>query len=404
MVSAADFGVKPEGFVRPTVQDLIALCEQDQKATIDPNFDVSPDSPAGQLTGIYMNFEALAWEALEETYNSFDADKAEDASLTNLAALTGTPRRSASRSTVTCTCTLTAGTTLLADVNFAAVDGDPSSRWTPSADFTAPSTGTHDLVFQAERAGPTTAGANTILIIATPVTGWTDVFNTNDATPGINADDNPTLRTRRQEELTQGGSGTVESLAAEIEASIPSVISVLPLNNTTMFTDADGLPPKSYELVIWDGVSPPSGNADKIAQIIWDKGTAGIQSGGNTSGTAIDRKGNNQTVRFSRTTQKNVYVTYAIAARPGYVGDAAFKVAVALAANEGLPGDLREVFGGFGPDDDVDQYDLTLITANLGAKILSVVMGLAPTPVSNADILISKREIARFDSSRILVV
>src|SRR4051812_9511507 len=131
------FGVTPEGFVAPSVQDLLALIVADQLSGMSAQLDVSPDSPIGQVNGIYANYLAQAWEALAACYDGFDPDAAEDALLTMLSKLTGTPRAAATKSTVTVNVTLTAGTVLLAGTHFASVTGKPDVKFTPVADFTA---------------------------------------------------------------------------------------------------------------------------------------------------------------------------------------------------------------------------------------------------------------------------
>src|SRR3954470_4700175 len=123
------FGVTPEGFVAPSVQDLLALIEADQLAGVSAQLDVSPDSPIGQVNGIYANYLAQAWEALAACYDGFDPDAAEETLLTMLCKLTGTPRAAATYSTTPCTVTASIGTVLLAGTHFASVAGKPDVKF-----------------------------------------------------------------------------------------------------------------------------------------------------------------------------------------------------------------------------------------------------------------------------------
>src|SRR5690554_4177389 len=116
------FGVTPQGFVRPSIQQILDQIETDQKAEIDPEFDVSPEGPQGQINGIYARQLGIIWEAVETLHNAFDPDRAEDFQLTALAKLTGTFRRPATYSVVPCDVDADEGTELLSGVHFAHVE------------------------------------------------------------------------------------------------------------------------------------------------------------------------------------------------------------------------------------------------------------------------------------------
>lgn len=108
----APYGVTSTGFSRKTVQEILADIEAKQLSEISATLDLSSATPWGQNNGIFANEIAIAWEQLEVCYQGFDPDAAEGIQLTNLGKLTGTPRRAASYSTVTLSCTLDSGTVL----------------------------------------------------------------------------------------------------------------------------------------------------------------------------------------------------------------------------------------------------------------------------------------------------
>jgi hypothetical protein len=86
------------------------------------------------------------------------------------------------------------------------------------------------------------------------------------------------------------------------------VIQAFVFENTTMTTDANGLPPKSFLVVVWDGVSPLASN-NALAQAIWDHKPSGIQAAGSVSGDATASDGTLHTVHFARATQLRLWVT-----------------------------------------------------------------------------------------------
>src|SRR5262245_50528689 len=119
------FGVTPEGFTRPTVQEIKEEIQRDELAGIDPTLDVATDPVVGQINGIVAQQLGKAWEALETAYDAFDPDKAEDDRLRSLSKLTGTEPQGATKTVVACTITLAEGATLESGVHFANVEDRP---------------------------------------------------------------------------------------------------------------------------------------------------------------------------------------------------------------------------------------------------------------------------------------
>lgn len=410
-----DFGVTDAGYVLSTQQQLLALMVADELATISPTADTSSDSALGQINGVVTRQLMIAYEAQQVVYGSNDPDVVEGFLLAQLAKLTGTAKLAATPSVVVLTCTLTIGTQLFAGATLAAVDGNPASVWTPQADYTAETGGAQPVTFVSTTTGPNEAIPNSITVITTPVTGWTAVNNADAAQPGTNVETDPDLRVRREEELTGGGAGSVDTIRAKllklVDRNGRSITSVDMLNNVTDAIDANGVPPHSFEAVIWD---PTPLNNDDIAQLIWSSKSAGIQSFGSSSGTATDALGNPQLVSFTRVTQLPVYLAFGLTGRTAYPGDATFKANV-VAACSGIPLPLPPVPGlvapeetAFGVGDDVDPYDVVMNTAGLGALVTGLTMGFSapggtPTSISSTVLPIGTRQIAVFQTSQVTV-
>lgn len=407
-----DFGVTDQGYVLPTQQQLLDLMAADQKATINPNADTSSDSVLGQINGVVTRQLMIGYEAQQVTYNSNDPDVVEGLLQTQLAKLTGTERDGATQSTVTLTCDLDIGTTLLAGITLAAIAGNPDSQWTPKADYTATIAGPQPVPFVSVTTGPNEADVNTITIRTTTVVGWNSVINDiGPAVPGTDVESNPALRVRREQELQGGGAGNVDAIRAALlkinEPLGPFVISAQMLNNTTDFPDANGVPQHSTEAIIWDGPTLAVAH-DAIAQVLWDKGGSGIRNFGTSSGVAIDKLGNPQTVSFTRVTQRNAYIAVGLTPRTGYPTDSVFKASLAniCAGNEDPLTPVNAL--SFGVGDDVDPYDVVINTALLGAKVTGLQLSFAPivgTPgsIDSTVLAIGPREIAVFSSARITV-
>jgi hypothetical protein len=390
-----DFGIIPEGWRSKTLRDILSEIEADQRAEIDVLIDVSPQAPDGQRNGITARQFALGWELLGAMYEALDPDKAEDDLLISICKLTGTVPHGTTKSEVSCTVNLDAGTVLEPDVAFAAVLGKPENLFTPKESFTAPTTGNHTVKFLADTAGPVLAPAGTLTVIQTSIPGWNSVTNPLDAVAGSPADTNETLRARREAELSKAGSASVKAIRADVLAievdGVRQVQQCSVLENATDAWDfVQGLPPRSLEVVVYD---VPTIDNDLIAQTIFDSAAGGISKVGALSGDAVDEDdGTVYPTKFSRPTESLIYMTYDLETNSSYAGDTAFKAYIAETLN------ARHNMGA-----DVLWWTCMLASAFPGVtNVVSLFLGTSISPASSADIPISDRQLARFDTTRIV--
>lgn len=389
-----DFGVTPEGFNRKLLENILDELTDEQRSTLSPNVNTSASSPHGQLNSTFARQAAEGWEALEVAYHSFDPDKAEDDALIQLAKLTGTTPSAATNSRVKCTVNLDIGTTLVRDSHFANVLGNSAARFTIEADYTALITGNVDLFFIAEETGPVLANSGTLTVIATGPSGWNSITNALDAVPGELADDNDRLRARRERELAKPGSATAKAVQADVEGITIEggrpVQSCLVVENDTDIDGLNGLPRHTIEVVVNDS---PTIDNNTIAQVIFDSRAGGIGTAGSVTAAALDALGGSHTIKFSRPLERPIYLTYTIAYGAGYAGDLQF------ASNAVVSLDASNAQG-----QDVFQWICELAGRQSGVKNLNVTLGFAASPIGEADLSIAARELATFDTSRVVVV
>lgn len=396
------YGVTPTGFVRPSVEDILADIESDQRSLVSQHIDTAPETPIGQINGITARQLGMAWEALETAYNAFDVDRAEDFLLTALGKLTGTTREGATPSTVSCVCVLTAGTTLQAGVHFARVAGKPNVRFTPRANFTAPSTGSHTIVFQSEVPGPVAAASGTITVIATAVVGWSSVTNQNPATLGTVAEQDPAFRAKRETDLARAGNQTFAAIKAGLAALRNSgaawVLASETFENASNVVDGEGRQPHTFEVLVNTDISTrPTNWANQIAQVIWDNKPGGIipWSSTGSGGTATNEKGESVAVAFAHASTAPVYVSLTLTTVPGFTGTAAVKDAIVsqAAAAYSKPGS-------------------TVVALNLRSMALAVpgvidvptlTLGITPSPVGTGNLTFALRVVPLFDVGRIVI-
>lgn len=391
------YGVTDEGFVAKTLEVIRSEIEDEIRATFGDDTNTSSASVMGQLIGIMATKLREVWELAEAAYGGQYPDSAISRSLTMLAALTGTQRRAATKGTVECTVNVNPGT-YLPGALIASVSGYPDRRFV-NVDTVTNSGGVAanvtDITFECEEAGVVLANAGTLTVIAQAAVGWNSVTNPADATAGEVEETDVELRTRRELELASAGSTTADAIRSDILRLVTGVISCTVLENDTDDTDGNGLPPHSVEAIV---LGPDGYDADDdqaVADQIWATKAGGIQAYGSTSKTVTDSQGFTHTVKFTRPTDKNVYLEFDLTVDDDtYAGDTAFKEAVVAFGDDA-----------YGGGDDVIRARLIAAAFDVAGveDVAGLRLGFAVLPVGTANLAIALREIARLDTARIVV-
>lgn len=157
----------------------------------------------------------------------------------------------------------------------------------------------HDVI--AEEVGALPALAGTLIEIETTVDGLDSIFNRYDLTTGRDEESDTELRQRYLESLTVTGVGTLDAIVAAVKR-VQGVSDASGVENDTDTATTEGIPPKSFKIVVVGGQN------DNIAQAIWDTKPAGIKAFGSIFGTAYDLGGLEHNIYFSRPTPKYVFV------------------------------------------------------------------------------------------------
>jgi hypothetical protein len=161
--------------------------------------------------------------------------------------------------------------------------------------------------FTAVTEGVQTCEIGELDIIPRSVEGWDRVRNYEAFIPGTNQETDTELRVRRAASARAiNARGTDASIAAHLIEEVTGVTAASVTSNRTMSTDADGRPPKSFEVLV------AGGSDQDIAQNIWENQPSGIQSYGNTSVEITDGEGAGQVISFSRAQARYLWlkITY----------------------------------------------------------------------------------------------
>lgn len=437
-------GVTSSGFLAKTISEIREDFRAAFRSVYGAAVNVDSRARVGQFIDLLSDRLSEAWELAEAVSKSFDPATASGVLLDNLSALTGTTRAAAYASKVSVVFIGTAGTVLTAGrqvgvtgtsaIFSSSIGGTIAAApaWaatTPYAQYAivqssgalwfAPAAGTSGSVApngagptfvdgtvtwrrlgsgtafvtlpcEATQTGPLQAFAGAITTIVTPVAGLAAVTNPLDAVPGRNVETDAELRVRRGQEIGGIGSSPLEALRAEV-AAVAGVSNAIVFENATDAT-VGTIGPHGVEVLAEGGVDT------EIADAILAGKAAGIATFGTTSLTRNTSNGDPVTVKFSRPTAVNVWVTVTLSKIASvYPLDGDTQVAAAIVAF----GDTRAL----GQDVVSSAIAAAIFAAVPGVLDVSEVkIGTAPAPSSSATLVMSIRQRSDFDTSRCVVV
>jgi uncharacterized phage protein gp47/JayE len=381
------FRRKPYDAIKQDLDDAVRSA-----SALGPEVNTGSASVVGQLLAIFAERLASVWEALEDVYASQYREGASGAALTSACALTGTDRAAATATVVDCTVnvdpgTYAAGTLTAALASDATVTFTNTEAVTNSGGSAANVTG---VEFECTATGPIAANAGTVTVIASPVSGWNSVTNPLDGTPGSDEESDGDLRLRAFGELESNGAANAISLRADL-LELDDVTSVVVLENRTNALDVNAVPAHSLEAIVYGG-----DNEDIAAQILAST-PLGIWSHGSEDVDIEDSAGETQTIHFSRPTARNVYITVELTIDAAlYPSDGDDQIKAAIIAQ--VEADVQ-----IGDDVILSRVYPAVFSVAGVLDVTAIKAGFSASPSGTVNLSIGTREIADFDTSRIVV-
>lgn len=389
----SDYGISDTGFNRKRLDVLLGELNAEVKSIFGDNFNVSPESPDGQINGVISESNANLWEIAEEAYNAFNPSAATGNTLSNLVQLNGITRQAASASRALLTLTGSENTSVPAGSLVSTTDG--STTFVTEDTVVIPVSGSITVFASANTTGPITALAGTITQIDTPITGWDSVTNNANAVLGTDEETDVELRARREQSVARDAQAIIDAIFAEVKA-VTGVTQVVVLeNDTDVGPDPNGLPAHSINAIV------VGGDDQDIGEAIFLKKTLGATAFGNTSVQVEDDQGIPRDIAFSRPTEIPIYVAVTITTFDDYPvdGDDQIKQAIVDYANGDLIAGRDFSLG----DDVIWSRIFTPVNSVQGHTVDSLFIKTSSPADETDDIPIAINEISKFTIANITV-
>ncbi len=218
-------------------------------------------------------------------------------------------------------------------------------------------------------------------------------FNSDDATQGTDTDTDAELRIRREQELRARGNSPAASIAAKV-FSLDGVSEVDVLENRTAAT-VDTIPPHAFETVL----RRTTATDEEIARAIFESGAGGIEAFGSVLTVLADSQGISQTIGFTDATEIDIFADIAVTTNTDpalgavYPLDGDDQIAAALTA--------RGNTLGIGADVIAELIKCEAFQVDGVIDITGFDIGTAPSPSGSANIPITARQVANFNTANI---
>ena len=371
-MATIQYGVTDNGFVRKPLDVILSSLNNKFKAEFGANFDVSPESPDGQIIGVVADEIDQCWNQAQQVFNAYRPGATGGVGLDNICELTGAIRYVNTKTRVTVYCDGVSGT----NVPSGSVVSDGTMEFTLDTDVTLPG----DVTAVADEAGEYYVAPNTITkIITTGITGWTSVNNADSGTTGVLYEPDSALRARRDKTTAISSSATVEAIYAALSDLNLTYIRIRD-NDTGA---AIGAQPAGTIFVVVDG-----GSKNDIARRIYNAKTGGVPTFGSETISITDSKGYPHPIKFSRSSNTEIFVKGTFKRRAGAnisSNDAAKSLQEAMISylNTLQPGEDVVWSGLFKP----------LMDATMYIEVDSLFIGTAanPTRITSIELDIDKR-------------
>ena len=297
--------VNERGYYRPTYDELLAGRIAQAQELFGEDIDTSNTSPLGKFIRLSVQDLADAYEAQEIIYYSRFPHTATGQNLDRLMPFAGITRNPATRAEHTIKFTGTANHVI--PVGFLVGTTGEEEFYLVNA-ITLDENGVGSGTVQCTELG--TIGnvkLGAITEIINPDVDVSAIEHTDIVTVAEEEESDADLRARFDVAIEGSGSGTASAIRGAV-MRINGVRSCLIVENDSGVTDANGIPPHSFEAYVY----APATLNQQIGAAIFSKKPLGIKSHGTSGVNVVDVSGNTQVVYFSPVSEVAVYMKVSV--------------------------------------------------------------------------------------------
>ena len=391
------FGMTKEGFIPKRLADVLESLHTKLANATDPATGERPfvneeaDGIIMQTVDILAEEISICWEAAYLSANQYDPLNSSGVPLRGLVQLNGITASYGAPTQLTMELRGTSGTVIPEGSIITSEDGTQAVKTTAAAIIGG--SGTVQVTANYTVNGAFEPENNTIIAIQTPVFGWNGASNIGIVSVGALPDTDTELHIKQERATSATSYRQVDAIYSGI-INVPGVTFARIYVNSTTSTDSRGITAKTIAPVVVGGTN------ENIANVLRLKSDALARFQGNTTVNYTGNFGEVQAIKFTRPTEKDVYVDIDITftdtnlwPEDGY--DRIKKAIVEYAKYN------QDGTAGFPPGEDVIISRLyTPINTVLGFKINSVKIGFTST-TGTSDLTIAWNELAKFDEDNI---
>lgn len=295
-----EWGVTERGFHRPTYVELLDAIEYKARELFGNKANLTVRSPLGVFLRIFAWMLNILFSLMEDVYNSRFVDTAVGTSLYNLGKAIGLSLLPAQKATGYVTFVGTPGTVIPSGFLVKTIAG---LQFAVITEGRIEDAGSVILPIQAIDTGSDyNAAAGTVTEIVNPMDGVSSCSNSAAVDGGRGRETDEEFRDRYYQSVDYAGGVNADAISGELLQNVDAIYSVICYENDTDETNGLGLPPHSIEVVAYGGLD------EEVANAIYRRKAAGIQTYGGKSISVLSASGQSIEIRFSRPTTVPVYV------------------------------------------------------------------------------------------------
>lgn len=301
------------GFERKTRTEIVDDMKSKVRNLWSNDINLGNNSLLGLLIQLFSYPISLLWFGLEAVYNAMDINAAEGQDLDNLAKKIGIRRYSSAKAVGEIT--FEGDDNVLIPEGFQVETDEDEPKVFETTEQVIITSGSITVeIISIEGGSEYNVSSNTITEMTEVISGIDDITNEEETFGGRDRETDTELRERYFKSLDRAGGSTTTSVRANVLEETETSDCIV-LENITMSEDDNGLPPKSFETIVFGGTN------QAIADAIFEKKPAGIEPYGSITETVIDDSGNDQDVSFSRAEGVNIYVEVDLVTNEDYSSD-----------------------------------------------------------------------------------